>query len=58
MGFFSSILNIAVKTVFIPVAVVKDAINVVTDEEPDTTIGLVESTFDDLNDAVDDIFGY
>lgn len=57
MGFFSSIFNVAVKTVLVPVALVKDAVNVVTGEEPDTTIGIVESTFDDLNDAMDDIFG-
>ena len=37
MGFLTNMFSAAVKTALTPVAVVKDAVNVVTGEEPDTT---------------------
>jgi len=57
MGFFDNILGAAVKTALTPLAVVKDAVNVVTGEEPDATKKLVKSALDDLEEAVDDITG-
>jgi len=57
MGFFSSIIGATVKTVLTPVAIVKDAVNVATGEEADTTKNLLSSAADDLSDAVDDITG-
>jgi len=57
MGFFDNILGATVKTVLTPLAIAKDAINVVTGEEPDETKKLVKSALNDLEKAVDDITG-
>lgn len=57
MGFFSNILSATVKTVLTPVAIVKDAVNVVTGEEADETKKLLESAGEDVEDAIDDITG-
>lgn len=37
MGFLSRMFSAVVKTALTPVAIVKDAVNVVTSEEADTT---------------------
>ncbi len=55
MGFFSNILSATVKVALTPIAVVKDAVNVVTGEEPDDTKDLLKSAGDDVSDAIDDI---
>lgn len=55
MGFFSNIISSVVKTALTPVAVVKDAVNVVTGEEPDTTKALIESAVEDVKQAGDDL---
>lgn len=55
MGFLSGITGALIKTVLTPVAVVKDAVNVVTGEEADTTKSLLESASDDVSDAMDDL---
>lgn len=55
MGFLSNMLSATVKTVLTPVAVVKDAVNVVTGEEADATQSLLESAAEDLADSVDDL---
>lgn len=57
MGFFSNILSATVKTALTPIAVVKDAVNVVTGEEPEETKKLLESAGEDLEQAVDDATG-
>lgn len=44
-----------VKTALTPIAIVKDAVNVVSGEEPDTTKELLESAVDDVEDAFDDL---
>lgn len=44
-----------VKTALTPVAVVKDAVNVVTGEEVDATKSLLESAADDVAQAADDL---
>lgn len=43
MGFLSNMLSATVKTVLTPVAIVKDAVNIVTGEEPDSTKNLLQS---------------
>lgn len=55
MGFFSNILGAAVKTALTPLAVVKDAANVVIGEEADETKKLLESAGNDVKDATDDL---
>lgn len=51
MGFFGSIISSAVKVALTPVAVVKDAVDVVRGEEPTTTKDLIESAGDDVEGA-------
>lgn len=55
MGFFSDIISATVKTVLVPVAVVKDVVNVATGEDPDATKSLIESAGDDIKNGVDDL---
>ena len=55
MGFFTNILSATVKTVLTPVAVVKDVVNIVTDEEANATKNLLNSAREDAEDAVDDL---
>ena len=55
MGFLSSIIGATVKTVLTPVAVVKDAVNIVSGESPDSTKNLLESIVNDLSEGVDDL---
>lgn len=51
MGFFSSLVSATVKTALTPLAVVKDAVNVVTGEEADATKELLKSAGEDIEDA-------
>ena len=55
MGFLSNMLSATVKTVLTPVAIVKDAVNVVTGEEADATKNLLLSAKEDVEDAFDDL---
>jgi hypothetical protein len=55
MGFLSKMFSATVKTVLTPVAVVKDAVNVATGEEPDATKKLLESAVNDVDEATDDL---
>jgi len=58
MGLFDFVASVAsatVKVALTPVAVVKDAVNVVIDKEPDATINLLDSAGDDLQNAADEI---
>lgn len=55
MGFLGNILSATVKTVLTPVAVVKDVINIATDEEVDATKDLLESAGDDVSEAFEDL---
>lgn len=54
MGFFSKLISATVKTALTPMAVVKDAVNVVIGEEADTTKELLESAAEDVKKAGDD----
>jgi hypothetical protein len=55
MGFLGGLFSAVVKTALTPVSIVKDAVNVVIDEEPDTTKDLLESASDDVSEALDDL---
>lgn len=55
MGFFSKLVSATVKTVLTPVAIVKDAANIVMDEKPDATKDLLESAAQDVKDSTDDL---
>jgi hypothetical protein len=55
MGFLSNMFSAAVKTALTPVAVVKDAVNVVTGEEPDATKNLLSSAAEDVVEATEDL---
>lgn len=55
MGFLSNMFSAAVKTALTPVAVVKDAVNVVTGEEPDATKNLLSSAAEDVAEATEDL---
>ena len=55
MGFLTNIVSATVKTALTPIAVVKDAVDVVRGEEPETTKALLSSAADDVKEAADDI---
>ena len=55
MGFFGKMISATIKTVLTPVAIVKDIVNIATDEEPNATKNLLESASDDVGEAVDDL---
>lgn len=55
MGFFSNLVSATVKTALTPVAVVKDVVNIATDQEPSSTKNLIQSAGDDLVDSIDDL---
>jgi hypothetical protein len=55
MGFFSNIISATVKTALTPLAIVKDAINVVTGETPSATKDLLESAREDTSEAFNDL---
>lgn len=57
MGFFSNIISATVKTALAPVAIVKDAVNVATGQEPDETKKLLESAGEDVEKAIEDATG-
>lgn len=57
MGFFSNLTSAIVKTVLTPVAVVKDAANVVMGEEADSTKELLKSAGEDLEAAANNACG-
>lgn len=55
MGFFSKISSALVKTALTPVAVIKDTANILTDQKPDATKKLLESTAEDVKESIDDL---
>jgi len=55
MGFLGGMFSAVVKTVLTPVAIVKDAVNVVTGEEADATKTLLQSAAEDVSEATDDL---
>jgi hypothetical protein len=55
MGFLSKMFSATVKTVLTPVAIVKDAVNVMVGEDANATKNLLESAAEDVEDATDDL---
>jgi len=55
MGFLTNMFSATIKTALTPIAIVKDAVNVVTGEEPDATKNLLSSAAEDVADAADDL---
>lgn len=55
MGFLTNMFSATVKTVLTPVAIVKDAVNVVTGEEADSTKKLLSSAAEDVADATENL---
>lgn len=55
MGFFTNIVSATIKTALTPVAIVKDAANLVTGEKPESTKKLLNSAADDAKEAMDDL---
>lgn len=56
MGFFTNLISGTIKTALTPVAIIKDAANIVLDEEQqDVTKKLLESAGDDLEEAFEDL---
>ncbi len=57
MGFFSDITSSIVKVALTPVAVIKDAVDIVKGDEPNATKDLLKSAGQDASDAIDEITG-
>lgn len=57
MGFLSNIVSATIKTALTPIAVVKDAVNIATGEDVDSTKDLLSSATDDASEAMDELFG-
>ena len=55
MGFLTNMFSATVKTILTPVAIVKDAVNVVTGEEADATKNLLSSAANDVVEAAEDL---
>lgn len=55
MGFFGNLISATVKSVLTPIAVVKDVVNVATENEADATKNLVNSIKKDIEEAGDDL---
>jgi hypothetical protein len=55
MGFLTDIVSATVKTVLTPIAIVKDAVNVATDENPKATKKLLDSAAADIEKAKDNL---
>jgi|JI9StandDraft_2_1071091.scaffolds.fasta_scaffold740534_2 mannose/fructose-specific phosphotransferase system component IIA len=55
MGFLTDIFSATVKVALTPLAVAKDAVNVVTGQDPETVKALLESAGDDIDQAGDDL---
>ena len=52
MSLLSNLFGAAIKTVFVPVAIVSDAVDVLTGEEPESTEALVKDAIKDVKDGV------
>ena len=55
MGFFTNILSATVKAVLTPIAVVKDAADILSGDEPVATKKQLKSAARDASDAIDDL---
>lgn len=57
MSFLGNIVSAAVKTALTPIAVVKDAVSIVTGDDADATKKLLNEAAEDASNAADDLFG-
>ena len=57
MGFFSDILSATVKVALTPIAIVKDVVNIATDNDANATKDLLNSAGEDFSDAIDEATG-
>ena len=57
MGFLGNTFGAIVKTALTPIAIVKDAVDVVTGEEPKNTKNLINSACKDAEKAIDNLTG-
>jgi|688.fasta_scaffold2288794_1 hypothetical protein len=55
MGFFTNIVSATIKTALTPIAIVKDAVNIATGNEVDSTKELLQSATEDVADAFDEL---
>lgn len=55
MGFLTNLVSATIKTALTPVAVVKDAVNIVSGEEADATKNLLGSAASDVAESVEDL---
>jgi len=55
MGFLGGMFSSVVKVALTPIAIAKDAVNVVTGEEPEATKELLQSAADDVSEATEDL---
>lgn len=55
MGFLSGLVSSAVKTALSPIAIAKDAVNIVTGEDVGATKELLESAADDFTESLEDL---
>jgi len=57
MGFLDNIVSATIKTALTPLAVVKDAVNIATGEDADSSKKLLNSAAEDFSDALDSLYG-
>lgn len=55
MGFFDKLISATINTALTPIAVVKDAVNVITNEEPNATEKHIGKITDDIEEAFDEL---
>jgi len=55
-GFLGGVASATIKVACTPIAVASDVVTLVTDNEPDATMQLLNSAGDDLEGLVDEIF--
>ena len=55
MGFFSSMIGSVVKVAITPVAIAADVVKVATGNDADTTKNLIQSSVEDVQDAMDSL---
>lgn len=57
MGFLTNLISATVKTALTPVAIIKDAVDVVVGDEPENTKKLLKSAAKDVEKAADTMMG-
>lgn len=57
MGFLTNIISATVKTALAPIAIVKDAVDIATGEEPNSTKKILKSAAKDASRAGDAMLG-